>query len=168
LLDDPRQRTTVLAHLLLTFVADRLGGRPPEAMYRTRFYWHRRLRRTHERLEHGGGPCPADNDAELHLLEDGAALGVDWDHLEPLQARAIADADAALGPGPFERPAFACGDIRPLGPSAGPVGAWAVRRLDDNGNTFVVREGLARAEAERLAAEFEARGHKQTYWAEPQ
>jgi 8-oxo-dGTP pyrophosphatase MutT (NUDIX family) len=48
------------------------------------------------------------------------------------------------------------------------LGTWCVRRVDDNGNAFVVRGGLGRAEAEGLAAEFEARGHKQTYWVEPE
>lgn len=39
-------------------------------------------------------------------------------------------------------------------------------RQDDNGNRFVVAKGLGRAEAEELAGEFEARGHKQLYWIE--
>ena len=43
---------------------------------------------------------------------------------------------------------------------------WAVHRQDDNGNRFVVRTGLRREEAERLAAEFESRGHKQLFWVE--
>jgi hypothetical protein len=43
---------------------------------------------------------------------------------------------------------------------------WTVWRIDDTGNTFVVRDGLPLAEAERLVAEFTARGHKQMYWAE--
>jgi len=43
---------------------------------------------------------------------------------------------------------------------------WAVHRQDDNGNRFVVRTGLRREEAERLAAEFESRSHKQLYWVE--
>jgi UDP-N-acetyl-2-amino-2-deoxyglucuronate dehydrogenase len=43
---------------------------------------------------------------------------------------------------------------------------WTVYRIDDNGNTFVVRERLTRDEAKRLVVEFEARGHKQMYWAE--
>jgi hypothetical protein len=47
-------------------------------------------------------------------------------------------------------------------------GTWAVHRQDDNGNRFVVREHLSYAEALRLVAEFEARGHKQMYWAEPE
>ena len=43
---------------------------------------------------------------------------------------------------------------------------WSVWRIDDHGNTFVVREHLTHADAERLVAEYAARGHKQTYWAE--
>ncbi|MCY1339757.1 hypothetical protein D9M68_363710 [compost metagenome] len=43
---------------------------------------------------------------------------------------------------------------------------WCVLRLDDNGNQFLVRAGLSRAQAEALAAEFAARGHKQSYWAQ--
>ncbi|MWV12678.1 hypothetical protein F3I62_11295 [Pseudomonas sp. R-28-1W-6] len=42
---------------------------------------------------------------------------------------------------------------------------WCVKRLDDNGNEFVLRAGLSREEAERLARDYQARGHKQTYWA---
>lgn len=43
---------------------------------------------------------------------------------------------------------------------------WSVWRTDDTGNTFLVRDNLSREEATRLIAEFEARGHKQTYFAE--
>jgi hypothetical protein len=43
---------------------------------------------------------------------------------------------------------------------------WTVHRQDDNGNRFVVESGLSREEAERLVQVFEARGHKQLYWAE--
>lgn len=46
------------------------------------------------------------------------------------------------------------------------VERWAVWRIDDNGNTFVVRERLTRKEAEQAVEEFTARGHKQIYWAE--
>lgn len=46
--------------------------------------------------------------------------------------------------------------------------AWSVWRIDDNGNTFLLRAHLERAEADRLVAEFTARGHKQMYWAEPE
>jgi ribosomal protein S18 acetylase RimI-like enzyme len=39
--------------------------------------------------------------------------------------------------------------------------------MDDNGNRFLIQEGIAsRDEADRLVAEFTARGHKQVYWAE--
>jgi hypothetical protein len=49
-------------------------------------------------------------------------------------------------------------------PQSPPV-RWTVWRTDDNGNTFVVRDRLERADAERLVVELTARGHKQTYWA---
>jgi L-amino acid N-acyltransferase YncA len=49
-----------------------------------------------------------------------------------------------------------------------PADRWAVWRTDDTGNSFVVRDRLTRDEAARVAAEFEARGHKQTYWIEPE
>ena len=57
-------------------------------------------------------------------------------------------------------------EAHPEPEDSSPTGSWAVWRIDDNGNTFVVREGLSRAEAERLVELFTARGHKQTYWAE--
>jgi O-acetyl-ADP-ribose deacetylase (regulator of RNase III) len=41
---------------------------------------------------------------------------------------------------------------------------WVVWRQDDNGNRYEVRRYATRTEAEALAAEMEARGHKQTYW----
>jgi hypothetical protein len=44
--------------------------------------------------------------------------------------------------------------------------SWIVWRCDDNGNRFVVTETRTRDDAERLVAEFTARGHKQVYWAE--
>lgn len=43
---------------------------------------------------------------------------------------------------------------------------WIVWRIDDNGNTFAVQDGLTKQAADRLVEEFTARGHKQTYWAE--
>jgi hypothetical protein len=48
-----------------------------------------------------------------------------------------------------------------------PPTAWIVRRQDDNGNRYVVSRHATRADAEAVAAEFEARGHKQLYWIEP-
>lgn len=44
---------------------------------------------------------------------------------------------------------------------------WRVRRQDDHGTRFSVAEGLSEATARARAAELEARGHKQLYWAEP-
>jgi hypothetical protein len=41
---------------------------------------------------------------------------------------------------------------------------WSVWRIDDNGNVFLCRAGLNESAARQLAAEFEARGHKQMYW----
>lgn len=49
-----------------------------------------------------------------------------------------------------------------------PPQLWCLVRLDDNGNEFVVRDGLDRATAEALAHTFEARGHKQSYWIRAQ
>ncbi|MEU1289502.1 SPOR domain-containing protein [Kitasatospora sp. NPDC005856] len=46
------------------------------------------------------------------------------------------------------------------------MGTYRVMRQDDNGNRFLVARDLDRVEARRLAAEFEARGHKQMYWVE--
>ena len=43
---------------------------------------------------------------------------------------------------------------------------WKVKRLDDNGNTFVLAEGLRKSQAEEVVADYTARGHKQLYWAE--
>jgi len=50
--------------------------------------------------------------------------------------------------------------------SQSPAELWSVWRIDDNANVFVVREHLTREEADGVVAEFTARGHKQTYWAE--
>ena len=47
-----------------------------------------------------------------------------------------------------------------------PATSWSVWRTDDTGNTFLVRDELTHKEALRLVAEFEARGHKQTYFVE--
>jgi hypothetical protein len=44
---------------------------------------------------------------------------------------------------------------------------WSVWRRDDHGNCFEIRRGLTSADAERLVGDFEARGHKQSYWLEP-
>lgn len=47
-----------------------------------------------------------------------------------------------------------------------PAVLCSVYRTDDTGNSFLVRDHLTREEAERVAAEFAARGHKQHYWVE--
>jgi hypothetical protein len=43
---------------------------------------------------------------------------------------------------------------------------WRVVRLDDNGNVFVVEDGLDERTARGRAHRFELRAHKQMYWAE--
>jgi hypothetical protein len=43
-------------------------------------------------------------------------------------------------------------------------GRWIVWRQDDNGNRYEVSRHATQAEAEAVAAELEARAHKQTYW----
>lgn len=48
-----------------------------------------------------------------------------------------------------------------------PAPTYELHHVDDNGNEFVVKTGLTREEAERLAAEYEARPHKQMYWVRP-
>ena len=52
-------------------------------------------------------------------------------------------------------------------PAPEPLATFTVHRQDDNGNRFVVQTGMTRADADRLAADLEARGHKQVYWVEP-
>lgn len=42
---------------------------------------------------------------------------------------------------------------------------WAVWRQDDNGNRFFMSGGHTHEEAEQICRRFEARGHKQFYWA---
>jgi hypothetical protein len=41
---------------------------------------------------------------------------------------------------------------------------YSVWRQDDNGNVFLVKDGLAEADATRLMRDLESTGHKQTYW----
>lgn len=41
---------------------------------------------------------------------------------------------------------------------------WRLMRLDDNGNEFEMARFDDKAEAERVRASFEARGHKQMYY----
>lgn len=44
---------------------------------------------------------------------------------------------------------------------------WSVWRRDDHGHEFEVSRGHDEASARRRADELEARGHRQTYWAQP-
>ncbi|MBL0212614.1 MAG: hypothetical protein IPQ07_01885 [Myxococcales bacterium] len=44
---------------------------------------------------------------------------------------------------------------------------WRVVREDDNGNLYVLADDLDEAGARRLVLEFEARAHKQSYYAVP-
>ena len=44
---------------------------------------------------------------------------------------------------------------------------WSVWRLDDNDNNFMIEDKLTETEALQRVQEFEARGHKQLYWAKP-
>lgn len=43
---------------------------------------------------------------------------------------------------------------------------WALWRLDDNGNRFLMETFDSRERAEAAARDYTARGHKQTYWVE--
>jgi hypothetical protein len=47
-------------------------------------------------------------------------------------------------------------------------GTWLVRRQDENGTQFGVQGGLSKEEADNLVSKLEQRGHKQSYWAEPE
>jgi hypothetical protein len=56
--------------------------------------------------------------------------------------------------------------IWPLPPHLveGRTKGWTVWRQDDNGNQYVVSRHDTQAEAQSVAADMEARGHKQVYW----
>lgn len=45
-------------------------------------------------------------------------------------------------------------------------GEWRVIRQDWHGNEFEMAANLPEAKARSIAAEFNAKGHKQTYWAQ--
>ena len=47
-----------------------------------------------------------------------------------------------------------------------PEPRWELWRQDDNGNRALIQRFARRAEAEDRLRDFEARGHKQTYWIE--
>jgi len=41
---------------------------------------------------------------------------------------------------------------------------YSVWRRDDNGNIFLVKDGLNKIDALRIARELQDKGHKQSYW----
>lgn len=41
---------------------------------------------------------------------------------------------------------------------------WAVWRQDDSGNRYLIEANLTEEHAKALVADFESKGHKQTYW----
>jgi hypothetical protein len=41
---------------------------------------------------------------------------------------------------------------------------YSVWRRDDNGNIFLVKDGLNKSDALGIVREFEENGHKQSYW----
>jgi hypothetical protein len=45
--------------------------------------------------------------------------------------------------------------------------SWSVWRQDDNGNHFLVQDGLGYDEAKSTVESFTAKGHKQYYWLKP-
>jgi hypothetical protein len=53
--------------------------------------------------------------------------------------------------------------IQPIDAST-KISHWAVWRQDDSGSQFLMEDHLTEDRAKALVAEFEARGHKQTYW----
>jgi hypothetical protein len=42
--------------------------------------------------------------------------------------------------------------------------SWEVWRQGDDGNPFLVKDGLSSKEADDMVSLFESRGHKQVYW----
>lgn len=52
------------------------------------------------------------------------------------------------------------------GPAPGERGPWLLLRQDDNGNRYEMARFETREAADRAAAEFQARGHKQLYYIE--
>lgn len=65
-----------------------------------------------------------------------------------------------------------CSDFKSLHPrndhTPDQDGNWSVWRQGDDGNRFLMQEGLSEEVAHQMVADFEARGHKQLYWATQQ
>ncbi len=43
---------------------------------------------------------------------------------------------------------------------------WQLNRQDDHGNRYVIANFDSKEAASQMMAEYEAKGHKQTYWIE--
>ncbi|KRA17996.1 hypothetical protein ASD69_10265 [Lysobacter sp. Root604] len=54
-------------------------------------------------------------------------------------------------------------DLPWVSPVLGP-GRWLLYRLDDNGNEFLIERYQQPEVAERIRAQYEAKGHKQLYF----
>jgi|GEM_PF-1226991 len=44
--------------------------------------------------------------------------------------------------------------------------SWAVWRQDDSGTQFLLAANLTETQAKAVVADFESKGHKQTYWCQ--
>lgn len=105
----------------------------------------------------GGNLLTPGGDTTLRAGDDVLLLSA------PSNAAAIehlftAPATASPDPGP------AAAGAEATATAAAPAATWVVWRQDDNGNRAIVSRHAGRAEAEQVAREFEARGHKQMYW----
>ncbi|MEM1414026.1 MAG: hypothetical protein AAGH15_03960 [Myxococcota bacterium] len=90
------------------------------------------------------------------------------------RALLAAGGKALLHPGPRAAPPPGQWAARPKNTRRAPgvseapqPAAWCVLRMDDNGNRFEVARYATEREADDAAQRFEARGHRQTYWVEP-
>ncbi len=52
---------------------------------------------------------------------------------------------------------------RPSPPADAALPVWSVVRLDDNGNRFLVSTGHTYTDAQAIADDFQAKGHRQLY-----
>jgi hypothetical protein len=70
---------------------------------------------------------------------------------------------------PMKRARTSAGcETRSEDPGRGRPRRWRVWRRDDHGGRFEVSRGHTEEEARRIAADYESRGHKQLYEAEPE
>ena len=47
-----------------------------------------------------------------------------------------------------------------------PTNRWQLKRQDDHGNQYVIGLFASKEKAAQMMADYEAKGHKQTYWIE--